>query len=249
MATFTPKIIKCQHGLQCTHFVSHKQGGRIFYRCPLPISDKERCSIFKWDDELSEAENRGSDQHIPPTTSSALPNLPSTPVQGQKRSFNQSFTDDHAQSPSSHKRTRLMEAALKRETEDTLLPMRPQTPLRRLGQRLSFNAGSQPRTPFRASNAEPGPSKHQDDDAPGGSQYTLAGDEAQELDADSVRDLLTKLSDLPDYIIKLERKKLAAERSRDIKAKKIADLEQENANLRIRLEELEELVAILEAES
>jgi hypothetical protein len=61
------------------------------------------------------------------------------------------------------------------------------------------------------------------------SQETICSDVSEELSADSVARKLESLNQLPEYIRKLERRKVAAEKSRDMKARKIADLEAEVA--------------------
>ncbi|KAF8973100.1 hypothetical protein BDZ97DRAFT_2053799 [Flammula alnicola] len=58
-------------------------------------------------------------------------------------------------------------------------------------------------------------------------QETSRGGNVENLTTDGICDLILRLKDVPDFIHKLERKKKAAERSRDIKAKKIIDLEKE----------------------
>ena len=59
------------------------------------------------------------------------------------------------------------------------------------------------------------------------SQITACSETSDEFSADSVARKLQFFNELPDYIRKLERKKLAAERSRDAKGRKILDLEAE----------------------
>jgi hypothetical protein len=47
------------------------------------------------------------------------------------------------------------------------------------------------------------------------------------LSPDAISTLLSALYGIPDYARKLERKKIAAEQSSDVKAKRIAELEAE----------------------
>jgi len=65
---------------------------------------------------------------------------------------------------------------------------------------------------------------------PSASQETLlntCGSNNEELTADSIADMLTRLSNTPQLVRKLERRRIAAEKSRDAKASKIASLEAE----------------------
>lgn len=48
-----------------------------------------------------------------------------------------------------------------------------------------------------------------------------------ELSADAISALWSKLDGIPEYVRKLERKKIAAEKSSDAKAKRISELEAE----------------------
>jgi hypothetical protein len=48
-----------------------------------------------------------------------------------------------------------------------------------------------------------------------------------ELSPDSISTLLSALDGIPEYVRKLERRKIAAEKSSDAKAKRIAELEAE----------------------
>jgi hypothetical protein len=48
-----------------------------------------------------------------------------------------------------------------------------------------------------------------------------------ELSPDSISTLLSTLDGIPEYLRKLERKKIAAEKSSEAKAKRIAELEAE----------------------
>jgi len=64
-------------------------------------------------------------------------------------------------------------------------------------------------------------------EAPPSSQDTIGGNDAQELTADSIQSMLHSFGGIPEYVRKLERKKIAAEKSRDAKATKIAHLEAE----------------------
>jgi len=82
---------------------------------------------------------------------------------------------------------------------------------------------------------------------PSMSQNTVCSEISEEFSADSVARNLQFFNELPDYIRKLERRKLAAERSRDAKSQKILDLEAEVERLKRREKELEELVALLES--
>ena len=59
------------------------------------------------------------------------------------------------------------------------------------------------------------------------SQETAYSDVSEELSADHVAKQLQSLNQLPEYIRKLERRKRAAEMSRDAKGQKIANLEAE----------------------
>lgn len=59
------------------------------------------------------------------------------------------------------------------------------------------------------------------------SQETFIGDNTEELDANSIEILLRSLENIPAYVKKLEIRKIAAEKSRDAKASKIAFLEAE----------------------
>ena len=65
------------------------------------------------------------------------------------------------------------------------------------------------------------------DEGPSMSQETAFFDISEELSADAIAKKLQSLNQLPEYIRKLERKKKAAELSRDAKGRKIADLEAE----------------------
>jgi hypothetical protein len=62
---------------------------------------------------------------------------------------------------------------------------------------------------------------------PSMSQDTACSETSEEFSADSVARKLHFFNGLPDYIRKLDRRKLAAERSRDAKGRKILDLEAE----------------------
>jgi hypothetical protein len=59
------------------------------------------------------------------------------------------------------------------------------------------------------------------------SQETACSEISEELSADSVAKKLELFNRIPDYIRKLERRKVAAEMSRDAKARKIVHLESE----------------------
>ncbi|KAI1794084.1 hypothetical protein LXA43DRAFT_157185 [Ganoderma leucocontextum] len=67
------------------------------------------------------------------------------------------------------------------------------------------------------------------------------------LSADLVEQRLNSLAGLPEYIRKLERRERAAQKSAEVKAKKIARLEEEVQRLRNTNRTLEETVAALEA--
>ncbi len=58
-------------------------------------------------------------------------------------------------------------------------------------------------------------------------QETFTGENTEELSANSIETLLQSLGNIPAYVKKLERRKIAAEKSRDAKANKIASLEAE----------------------
>jgi len=64
-------------------------------------------------------------------------------------------------------------------------------------------------------------------EAPPSSQDTIGEHDAQELTADSIQSMLHSFGGIPEYVRKLERKKIAAEKSRDAKATKITHLEAE----------------------
>lgn len=59
------------------------------------------------------------------------------------------------------------------------------------------------------------------------SQETACSEISEELSADSIALKLQDLNKLPGYIRKLEKRKVAAEMSRDAKARKIVHLEAE----------------------
>ncbi|KDQ57798.1 hypothetical protein JAAARDRAFT_47631 [Jaapia argillacea MUCL 33604] len=69
-----------------------------------------------------------------------------------------------------------------------------------------------------------------------------------ELTARSISALLERLSAAPEYIAKLERKRLAAERSSEAKAKRIAELDRENQQLKAKIAVLEAKNNFLEAQ-
>jgi len=86
-----------------------------------------------------------------------------------------------------------------------------------------------------------------------GSQKTESEENAQELTVDSVSNMIRQLGKLPDYVRKLERKKIAAEKSRDAKNTKMVNLqnevqtlEREITRLKAREKELEEVIAAYE---
>jgi hypothetical protein len=56
---------------------------------------------------------------------------------------------------------------------------------------------------------------------------SLLTNQQAELSADHIETLLQGLTTIPDYVRKLERKKTAAEKSNNAKARKIAELEGE----------------------
>ena len=58
-------------------------------------------------------------------------------------------------------------------------------------------------------------------------QETFTGENTEELSASSIETLLQSLGNIPAYVKKLEKRKIAAEKSRDAKANKIASLEAE----------------------
>jgi hypothetical protein len=55
-------------------------------------------------------------------------------------------------------------------------------------------------------------------------QETLTGEDTEELSASVIETLLQSLGNIPAYVKKLERRKIAAEKSRDAKANKIVSL-------------------------
>ncbi|KAJ3500606.1 hypothetical protein NLJ89_g9721 [Agrocybe chaxingu] len=167
-----------------------------------------------------------------------------------KRSFSALDESDPQPSPASQKRAKIIEAALITRPDecDTILDERehfehpatswpPQTP-QRTSQRPA-NAGGLLPTPspmfygkFQPSVSGPsgGSSGRQPitlGSMPSSSQETLDGEDQEELSADLIAKLVQPLGGIPAYIHKLERKKIAAEKSRDIKAAKIVDLEKE----------------------
>ncbi|KAF8904454.1 hypothetical protein CPB84DRAFT_1960841 [Gymnopilus junonius] len=81
-------------------------------------------------------------------------------------------------------------------------------------------------------------------DVDGCSQVTLSDDEG--LTSESITKLAQRLQGLAEYVRKLERKKLAAEKSRDAKDSKIAYLQAEVTRLQAREKELEEVIAVFE---
>ncbi|KDR75190.1 hypothetical protein GALMADRAFT_226851 [Galerina marginata CBS 339.88] len=79
-----------------------------------------------------------------------------------------------------------------------------------------------------------------------GSPGTLPDGNLKELTADSIADMLQQLSRVPEYIRKLEsseKKRRAADKSREAKESKIKKLEDEVEGLKAREKELEAVIA------
>jgi len=93
----------------------------------------------------------------------------------------------------------------------------PQTPQRVQGQRFFT-------TP---SHGQSQGSSYDPDAGSSGSQETIGGEEIKELSSESIEEMVRSLGSLPAYIRKLERRKIAAEKSRDAKTNKIKSLEAE----------------------
>lgn len=100
---------------------------------------------------------------------------------------------------------------------------------------MQYDPGKEmPQTPQRVQSQRsfttPAHGRSYDPDAlagPSPSQETLDGEEIKELSADYVEETVKSLGGLPAYLRKLERRKIAAEKSRDAKANKIRALEAE----------------------
>ncbi|CAA7261723.1 unnamed protein product [Cyclocybe aegerita] len=253
--------------------------GRQFYRCPKPIGEANRCKYFEWiEPSQPSSSSQGlppTPKSEPPTSQGRTLQPPSTPtpMSSAKRSFStlDEFADPQP-SPASQKRAKTMESALTAQHDefDAILDERehiehpvaswpPQTP-KRTSQRPA-NAGGLLPTPSpmvygKFQPSVPGPSGGSSGrqpitpgNMPFSSQETLDGEDQEELSADLIAKLVQPLGDIPAYIRKLERKKVAAEKSRDIKAAKIVDLEKEVERLKAREKELENLVEMLEKDA
>ncbi|KAF4620632.1 hypothetical protein D9613_000435 [Agrocybe pediades] len=259
------------HNLPCRIYQSHRPGSkdRQFYRCPKPINDSEQCKFFCWVDEYrpdgTQASSSSQSGHLPPTPQSAQPipsnerpgqAYPSTPTpSSQSTKRDSSSLEDDWDTDMPQKRVKY---------EGFASPSQPQTPQNmsqsnNLRPETTFSSGNNgtwpPQTPPRKVNnggADSAPIFSQpygsQSSAPSGSQETLqdAATGNQELTADSISEMLNKLAGTPQLVRKLERRKIAAEKSRDAKASKIAMLEAEVERLKAREKELEAVIAAYE---
>jgi vacuolar-type H+-ATPase subunit I/STV1 len=76
---------------------------------------------------------------------------------------------------------------------------------------------------------------------PSGSQKTVTSTSGD--DDESIEEIISRLDELPAYIKKLQRKKIAAEKSCEVKSRKIAELQKEVERLKAREQDLEEALA------
>jgi len=249
-------IVRCyKHGLEAVLRTSRTPNNfeRQFYCCPKLVND-DGCGFICWADKPSSEPNPASPSNVSSQqgqqTQQSGSYVPATP---RKRPFNSTFPLTPPESGSSQKRKRIMEEALAEQSTPThsnpqartacpsfhrdkgadveealwTLPTSPSS-----SQKLEVPHGNQSygieeNDPFISQSS---PSSQ----VSVASSTTMWGSSGKgaELSPDSISTLLRSLDGIPEYLRKLERKKIAAEKSSEAKAKRIAELEAEVEKLK-----------------
>ncbi|KAH9485117.1 hypothetical protein JR316_0002024 [Psilocybe cubensis] len=237
---------------------------REFFRCSKPIG--EQCSFFQWvDSEPRTPEIRTST--LPPTPTSGLcsfgqtnPGSPPSPALSIKRNI-QDLEDEHA-----HDCKRPRDSKAFGSQESLRLTIHFAMHITILTKAIIGISIIKTPTPVRVIGVLPGLKCHLEELVgilwldkiamiSSSSQETL-GDESgpsTDMSLGTIRDVVHKLNVIPDYVQKLDRKRIAAEKSRDTKKSKIESLttrvqslEEEVKKLKAREKELEEVIAAYE---
>ncbi|PPQ89742.1 hypothetical protein CVT25_014143 [Psilocybe cyanescens] len=255
---------KCAHNLPARLYTTYKEPhvGREFYRCPKTIGDQQ-CKFFAWVDGGKES---------PETHTTALP---STPV-STARPSNQRHSDplstptpvkrngSDIDNDCKYKRTR---TSIFRSPVSSSPPYTskenadsnwggwgsgwppPSTPPKT--NNIPSNISTSPWATYISGGAQGNMSV-----GPSSSQETLKDESVQPtLTPELISDMIRRLQAAPEYIQKLDRKRNAAEKSRDAKNSKmislqeqVNSLENEVQKLKAREKQLEEVIAAYEAD-
>jgi len=218
--------VTCEHHLPALRLTVKKESknqGRVFYKC----SQMPQCRTYIWEDEL------------PGYTKAAAPEgpvAPTTPSSSQQTMSSQSMSQGsyRSQGMSTPGRKR---AAPQDDNDDLQSPfdtpsrVAPFTPNKRVKVEGSSSWLSQPWAP-------PSPTTPAQ---PSGSQHTVTSTNGD--DDESLEEIISRLHELPEYIKKLRRKKIAAEKSTEVRGRKIVELQKEVERLKAREQQLEEALA------
>jgi len=254
--------VKCYCDLIAEVKTSHTQNNfnRDFYKCP-----REKCKFWSWADKF---EPRG-------TPSPATSQVPASSTTAMKRGA--SVMDDFPEASPSQKRIRLMEAVLgtggssDHPGASSILspdvsnvtvggtPSNTDAPqasakYNNVGVRLPANNAAHPQTPTKLAIHSPSPCPGPFDFSLGSQQSSASNAQddghplgSGEMAPESIENIFNVLGSIPDYIRKLDRKRIAAEKSLDARNKKIEYLEDEVKRLKDRQKELELIIADYEA--
>jgi len=257
-------VVRCyQHGLEAVLLTSHTSTNpnRQFYRCRKDRTDPDHCDFFYWADQLHHEQNLTSPASHTASQSPTTPQfgsyIPTTP---RKRSFDSTFPltpsssqkrkkiieqalGDQSILTQSKSQTRVVQSTLKHDEESdnddamTVLLTPP-----------SGLPNSKNRPSERSQNSDdPFVVLTPQDSQPAGGSSTMYDPPGRgaELSPDAISTLLSAMDGIPEYVRKLERQRIAAEKSCDAKAKKITELEAEVQKLKERNSALQNAIKLL----